>query len=795
MMDRKNDLAGGLLPELAELDAELAGIRIEERASFGPELEAELRREAARLRAEPPAPRSLPRRVAIAASVALLLAAGAAFPARAALVALMHRLNPDPVPSAPSRVAVPVVIATPPESSAPPPARAAVTPRAPAPAPVVTIPPRLLDAEDQQRMIRRYYPPRLQQLHVGGIVNVLAWVDSLGVVGEVQIRQSSGQPDIDRAALTAAPRLAFRPALREGRPVATWVQFDLVFAPDEDVPPMRPIDPAALQIERTVELPPVWTGLAALPGPTLQEASALLRVALHDDALVARLGSLDGIIVGEPPAGADPLAWRDEAAAALEVAIERAPENPAPFLALARILRKQGLHEEARVLLEEGIERAEHHAATVSPRLKAELYYELGTSARAAWRVHANLGHVSAATLEQASCPRARPAVGDPVPSETLIAWNYLCPGELSQVLADGFEPDPAAESEREAMRSSLYAAVAADPAHVGANVELLLDLADSGDPRRLLNSARRFAYASRGHPYARLLTGLALHRIGRSEDALAELEAGLAGVSPEEADRIRDISPLLEAGAAERFTAPRGDARARAEASFWAPLDPLVSTPVNERRVAHLARSVYAHLRLGGGATDAGNLWIRYGEPLRVRALGEGTELRTELWEYGQGPAVTLRRAASASTLELTPEGRAYLSDLRASRPHAYGAGGRTVDPLAAEVRRARGESGRIELEVETRVPEALVSGTDTLVLALVQLDADGERVAQRRVPIVPGARPTTVRLTADGQARQLALEIFNPSLGRAAAVRVSVGDDTEPVDGSSASGSARRR
>ena len=158
-------------------------------------------------------------------------------------------------------------------------------------------------------MIRRYYPPRLQERRVGGIVNVLAWVDSTGAVGEVEIAQSSGQPEIDRAALAAAPRLTFRPAQREGRAVATWVRFDLVFAPDEDVLPMRPIDPSALDVERTVELPPVWTGLAALPTPTLQEASALLRVALGDDELVARLGSLDGIIVGEPPAGIDPPPW------------------------------------------------------------------------------------------------------------------------------------------------------------------------------------------------------------------------------------------------------------------------------------------------------------------------------------------------------------------------------------------------------------------------------------------------------------------------------------------------------
>ena len=365
-MDDNRDPVRGLPPELAELDAELAAIRIEERASFGPELEAELRAEAARLEAEPP--HSL-RRIAIAASVALAFAVGAAFPARAALVALMQRLNPPPVPSAPAPVASPYppAVAVAPDTSVPRGALLTLPP--PRVEPVRTIPPRVLDREDQQRMIRRYYPPRLQRRRIGAIVNVLAWVDSTGRVGDVEVRESSGYPEIDREALAAAPRLTFRPAMCEGRPVAAWVQFDLVFAPDEDVLPMRPLDPDQLAHAGTLEVPPEWTGVSTLPAPTLQEASALLRRALADEALVARLGTPDGIIGGEPPAGVDPITWREEATAALEAAVERAPENPAPFLALARVLRKQGLHDDALEFLEEGIERAQRSGGTVSPRL------------------------------------------------------------------------------------------------------------------------------------------------------------------------------------------------------------------------------------------------------------------------------------------------------------------------------------------------------------------------------------------------------------------------------------------
>src|SRR5687768_7834943 len=80
-----------LPPELAALDAELSAIKIEERASFAPELEAELRRAHARPVVIPMP--SLRRRITIAACIAAGIAGIAVPPARASLVALMERIQ------------------------------------------------------------------------------------------------------------------------------------------------------------------------------------------------------------------------------------------------------------------------------------------------------------------------------------------------------------------------------------------------------------------------------------------------------------------------------------------------------------------------------------------------------------------------------------------------------------------------------------------------------------------------------------------------------------------------------
>lgn len=67
------------------------------------------------------------------------------------------------------------------------------------------------------------YPPSLFAQGIGGSVELLLYVDSTGAVQpeSTRIQRSSGQMALDSAALAAAPRLRYSPAMRNGRPVAT----------------------------------------------------------------------------------------------------------------------------------------------------------------------------------------------------------------------------------------------------------------------------------------------------------------------------------------------------------------------------------------------------------------------------------------------------------------------------------------------------------------------------------------------------------------------------------------------
>ncbi len=65
------------------------------------------------------------------------------------------------------------------------------------------------------------YPPALYAQGVAGRVVLRLFVDTAGAIvpDSTRIEETSGVPALDSAALVAAPRLRFAPALRDGRPV------------------------------------------------------------------------------------------------------------------------------------------------------------------------------------------------------------------------------------------------------------------------------------------------------------------------------------------------------------------------------------------------------------------------------------------------------------------------------------------------------------------------------------------------------------------------------------------------
>jgi TonB family protein len=246
------DISAALPPELLELDRELSAIRIEERPSFGPELEGELLAEWQR--APTISGRTLRpgRRVLIAACMALLMVGGLAVPsARGSVARLVRAVLEEAAPSlfteAPEPELPEIVVVDPPDvpPSSEATARTEVSPpvldleEQPLVAPSNTLPnvefsyPEIIFREEAETLIASYYPVALQRAGVGGAVRLMLWVDADGRVDNVQMREGSGYRSLNLAAMIAARELQFRPATRAGRAVGTYVEFTVSFVPPE----------------------------------------------------------------------------------------------------------------------------------------------------------------------------------------------------------------------------------------------------------------------------------------------------------------------------------------------------------------------------------------------------------------------------------------------------------------------------------------------------------------------------------------------------------------------------------
>ncbi len=692
MMKDSNAHERGRLPEdLRALDAELSSIRYEERPSFGPELRAELARALAEGEIARPGP---VRRYLAAAVVAALLVGGAAVPsARASLVRLMG------MGDAPAEVeATPPAEAPAPEASAPEPepsgpiaAPAAPTFDAPAPiaepATVVTEPvivaPRMLDRLQAEELLQSVYPLHLQRRGVGGTVWVTMWVDEFGAPGSASVARTSGSSELDRAAVRAVPRLRFEPATQNGRRTGTWIEFPVLFEPDPErvertLAPV--IDPLSLptivesewwQLRDPLDLeglPPV-AEIGAADDRARAEATEGLRRAVADPAAVDRWGPPEAILGGEAPNDMPPTEWRAAVGAAFDDAIERGTETPVSLLALGRVRIRQGLRAEARSLFERGLQIAIRDPAEASDWVVAELHYERGSLVRDRWRASDGIGRVRSEAFGDATCAPAsssgRAASGF-ASVERLIAWNYLCPGEMEGIFRGGFDASSSGSAgDLTLMMASLRAALEAYPGHVGANTDLLVTLAERERWSDVLAGSLRFARQSAGHPDALLLAGIALHRLGRSEEAAEHFDAALARMDEMDADELLDISYLLDGAEIARYQRAAPPERRTVEDAFWPTRDRVPATAVNERRVEHLARTAYAKLRFGTVFGDAAEVWVRFGRPNNVHIVDEGTGRLTEFWNYGSGPDITFVRWVSTKRTDLTPEGRAYVDDL----------------------------------------------------------------------------------------------------------------------------------
>ncbi|MEX2284365.1 MAG: M56 family metallopeptidase [Gemmatimonadota bacterium] len=89
--------------------------------------------------------------------------------------------------------------------------------------------PSLRDAELVARRLQGLYPPLLRDAGIGGMAIVLLFADESGTVTKAQLKQGSGHPALDEAAMRVAELATFTPALIREQRVTAWIELPVTF--------------------------------------------------------------------------------------------------------------------------------------------------------------------------------------------------------------------------------------------------------------------------------------------------------------------------------------------------------------------------------------------------------------------------------------------------------------------------------------------------------------------------------------------------------------------------------------
>ncbi|MGD2153756.1 MAG: TonB family protein [Gemmatimonadales bacterium] len=96
-----------------------------------------------------------------------------------------------------------------------------------------TAAPKIKDREAAIDAVLQHYPDELRSAGVGGTVYVFIFIETDGTVGNAVLQGSSGNEELDAAALAAAREIEFTPAVNMDERVPVWVAFPIVFQAPE----------------------------------------------------------------------------------------------------------------------------------------------------------------------------------------------------------------------------------------------------------------------------------------------------------------------------------------------------------------------------------------------------------------------------------------------------------------------------------------------------------------------------------------------------------------------------------
>jgi len=92
-------------------------------------------------------------------------------------------------------------------------------------------PPAIKNEISAARIVARHYPEALKTAGIGGQVDLYIFVDIDGWVKNARVRRSSGNVELDQAALAAVREIEFIPARNEqGNIVPVWISIPIAFS-------------------------------------------------------------------------------------------------------------------------------------------------------------------------------------------------------------------------------------------------------------------------------------------------------------------------------------------------------------------------------------------------------------------------------------------------------------------------------------------------------------------------------------------------------------------------------------
>jgi len=478
----------------------------------------------------------------------------------------------------------------------------------------------------------------------------------------------------------------------------------------------------------------------------------------------------------------DDVLRRRRAGDKLERALDLDPNNPLYLLELGRLRLKTPF---LRIEAERLFARARRAArARGDAPLLAVVEYELGlVSAR---RFNA-LRHRRILTGTTTSLD-FEAAAND---------WHYIRDflDQRTAPVAD------AGDIDRLKAEEHFHAALAADSSHEGAAADLLALLYESGRAAEMLPLATTLAHRQPRAPRTWMALGLALYARDRPDESAVAFDSALALLPHAARREMLDVTQWLRPDDAAHLASVPAAERQATEQAWWRSADPLALTPVNEARVALLARVAYADLRftseeaqVAGWRTDRGQVWIRYGAPGVIATLAPETQdvngaesmarVITVWWYPPTSLRFVFRGPPAINAASFAGNFRAYADNARRIIPMSLEDAHATLrlDTVAVQVARFRGVSGtRVELFAQFPTDRMLVDVD--LSPALVESGfAFGDGAAQRtpqmfrdsmRVAAGAMARPVRrswARTVTPGREYAYRIEARQPDTGRGA-------------------------